>query len=64
MTKPLSVKRGARPAKYVQSSIWITPHTQIVSVGKEHGDEVSLQFMLILTLACDLKNLLILSLRQ
>lgn len=64
MTKPLSVKRGARHAKYVQSSIWITSHTQIVSIGKQRGDEVSVQFMLILTLACDLKRLLILSLKH
>ena len=58
------MKRGARPAKYVQSNIWITPHTQIASIGKQCGDEVSVQFVLILTLACDLKNLLILSLKH
>lgn len=63
MTKPWSVKRGARLAKYVQSNIWITLHTQIVSTRKQRGDEVSVQFMLILTAACDLKNLLILLLQ-
>lgn len=58
------MKRGARPAKYVQSNIWITPHTQTVSIGKQCGGEVSVQFMLLLTLACDLKNLFILSLKH
>lgn len=58
------MKRGARPAKYVQSNIWITPHTQIVSIGKQCGGEVSVQFVLLLTLACDLKNVFILPLKH
>lgn len=58
------MKRDARPAKYVQSNIWIIPHTQIVSIGKKHGDEISNAiYAKKLTRAFDLKNALIFSLK-
>lgn len=64
MTKLFSAKRGAKPAKYVQSSIWIPPHTHTASIRRQCGDEISVQLMQIVTLACDLKKLLVLLLKH